>query len=51
MIWEYKYVNLRWTIGESIDVFVDALNTEGKEGWEVVTIDNRNCYFKRLVKE
>ena len=49
--WEYKVVvtsNWNWSENQAAEKATAALNTEGKDGWELVAVYERFFYFKRL---
>jgi hypothetical protein len=44
MRWEYHVINTDYT---SPDECEEMLDRQGKEGWELVSVDGQRAYFKR----
>ncbi len=51
--WEYKIVNAKTkgTMKQQVKQDQPALNALGKQGWELVTVQFSNYYFKRKIKK
>ncbi len=51
--WEYKIMNAKTkgTMKQQVKQDQPVLNALGKQGWELVTVQFSNYYFKRKIKK
>ncbi len=51
--WEYKivYAKAKGTMKQQVKQDQPVLNELGKRGWELVTVQYSNYYFKRKIKK
>ena len=51
--WEYKIVNAKTkgTMKQQVKQAQPVLNALGMQGWELVTVQYSNYYFKRKIKK
>ncbi len=51
--WEYKivYAKTKGTMKQQVKQDQPTLNALGKQGWELVTVQYSNYYFKRKIRK